>query len=204
LPFPSVTLVAGDIGTGKTTFCNQFLCEGARSGERGMFFAIFGGPTEWTHKFTSTYEFVRPDYFEERIRYVDLGEAVEDASVAGDVLRPMENALDGFKPRRVAIDNSIVLEDVLKDDYRRFLLKLSALLKSKGVAALITGEACKDTPYPSRAAHVADGVILLHNTEVNLVRRRSLEIVKMSGTSHLSGKHAVDISTRGLTVYPGL
>jgi circadian clock protein KaiC len=104
----------------------------------------------------------------------------------------------------VAIDNSIVLEDVLKDDYRRFLLKLSALLKSKGVAALITGEACEDTPYPSRAAHVADGVILLHNTEVNLVRRRSLEIVKMSGTSHLSGKHAVDISTRGLTVYPGL
>jgi hypothetical protein len=138
--------VAGDIGMGKTTFCNQFPCECARSGERGVFFAIFGGHPEWAHKFISTYEFIRPEYLEEMIQYVDLGEAVEEASVAGDVLRPMEDALDGFKPRMVAIDNSTVLEDVLKDDYRRFLLKLSALLKSKNVAALITGEACRILP----------------------------------------------------------
>jgi len=51
---------------------------------------------------------------------------------------------------------------------------------------------------------VADGIILLKNEEINLTRRRSIEILKMRGTSHHLGKQAVDISTKGMTIYPGL
>jgi KaiC/GvpD/RAD55 family RecA-like ATPase len=51
---------------------------------------------------------------------------------------------------------------------------------------------------------VADGIILLQNEEMKFTRRRSLEVIKMSGTSHNIGKHAVDISAKGLMVYPGL
>jgi hypothetical protein len=46
LPFPSITLAVEDTGKSKTTFCNQVLCEGARSGGRGIFFVIFGGLPE--------------------------------------------------------------------------------------------------------------------------------------------------------------
>ena len=34
-PFPSVILVAGPAGTGKTTFALKYLCEGAKKGEQG-------------------------------------------------------------------------------------------------------------------------------------------------------------------------
>jgi len=33
---PSITLVAGNVGTGKTTFFNQFLCKGASERSRGF------------------------------------------------------------------------------------------------------------------------------------------------------------------------
>jgi KaiC/GvpD/RAD55 family RecA-like ATPase len=44
----------------------------------------------------------------------------------------------------------------------------------------------------------------LTHVEINLARRRSLEVLKMCGTSHHLGKHAVDISVKGFVVYPGL
>jgi len=44
LPVPSLILVAGDAGAGKTTFCTQFLCKGADLGEPGLYFLTFGGP----------------------------------------------------------------------------------------------------------------------------------------------------------------
>jgi KaiC/GvpD/RAD55 family RecA-like ATPase len=53
-------------------------------------------------------------------------------------------------------------------------------------------------------AQVADGVILIQNAEVGMVRKRSIEVLKMSGTAHHLGRYAVDISAKGLTVYPGL
>jgi KaiC/GvpD/RAD55 family RecA-like ATPase len=104
----------------------------------------------------------------------------------------------------VVLSNPIELQEILKDDYQRFLLKLARVIKNINAVCLITGETGPGYPYPADIAHIADGIILLHNTEVNFVRRRSLEILKMAGTSHTSGKHALDISAKGLTVYPGL
>jgi len=43
LPKPSLILLAGDAGAGKTTFCTQFLCKGADLGERGLYLLTFGG-----------------------------------------------------------------------------------------------------------------------------------------------------------------
>ena len=63
---------------------------------------------------------------------------------------------------------------------------------------------CQELHIPSQIAQVADGIILLQNEEINFTRRRSIEILKMCGTSHHLGKHAVDISAKGLVIYPGL
>jgi len=47
LPFPSVVLVAGSAGTGKTTFSLQFLFAGAEKDEQGLFFTTLSEPTHW-------------------------------------------------------------------------------------------------------------------------------------------------------------
>ncbi|MDD4161516.1 MAG: ATPase domain-containing protein [Methanothrix sp.] len=204
LPRPSLTLLAGNAGAGKTTFCTQFLCKGADLGERGLYLLTFGGPPDLLINYASSYEFVKSTYFGKEICYLELEEMVEKACRLQDFLNILEKDIDTFQPTRIVIENLSILEDVLKDDYWRFLLKLSHLIKAKRMVALVAEDAQPEAPYPAHIAQIADGIILLQNEEINFARRRSIEIVKMCGTSHHLGKHAVDISVKGLIVYPGL
>ena len=204
LPIPSITLVAGEAGTGKTTFCNQFLCKGAENEQPGLYLMIFGGSPSLVFKYASTYEFVKEDYFCKEIQYLDLGDAAENTRRAKDVLDVILSEITRFQSKRVVMCNPFELKEILKHDYRRFLLKFAKMIKESNVASLITCETAPGSPYPVDLAHIADGIILLNNIEVNFMRRRSVEILKMAGTSHVSGKHALDISAKGLTVYPGL
>jgi circadian clock protein KaiC len=204
LPRPSLTLLAGNAGAGKTTFCTQFLCKGADLGERGLYLLTFGGPPDLLINYATSYEFVKSTYFGKEICYLELEEMVEKACRLQDFLNILEKDIDTFQPTRIVIENLSVLEDVLKDDYWRFLLKLSHLIKAKRMVALVAEDAQPEAPYPAHIAQIADGIILLQNEEINFARRRSIEIVKMCGTSHHLGKHAVDISVKGLIVYPGL
>lgn len=204
LPVPSIILVAGEAGTGKTTFCTQFLCKGAERKEPGLYFTISGGPPGLVFKFASTYEFVKEDYFCREIHYIDLVDAVDNLKGTLDLLDMIQSKITEFQSKRVVMCNPSELQEILKGGYRRFLLKLARMIKDNNAVSLITGEAGPGYPYPADIAHIADGIILLHNTEVNFVRRRSIEILKMAGTPHMSGKHALDISAKGLTVYPGL
>ncbi|MCX6676685.1 MAG: hypothetical protein NTU95_01905 [Methanothrix sp.] len=204
LPRPSLTLLAGDAGAGKTTFCTQFLCKGADLGEHCLYLLTFGGPPDLLFNYASSYEFVKSAYFGNEICYLGLEEMVEKSCRSKGFLDILEKEIDTFQPARVVIENLSILEDVLKDEYRRFLLKLSHMIKEKAVVALVAEDAQPGTPYPAHIAQVADGIILLQNEEINFARRRSIEIVKMCGTDHHLGKHAVDISVKGLVVYPGL
>jgi KaiC/GvpD/RAD55 family RecA-like ATPase len=66
----------------------------------------------------------------------------------------------------------------------------------QGLDTMIKG----DLPKPSLTLLSGKAVA----DEMNFSRRRPPEVVKMSGTSHHIAKHAVDISAKGLIVYPGL
>lgn len=202
-PVPSLILVAGDAGAGKTTLCTQFLCQGAKLGEPGLCFLTFGEPSEWVLDFISTFDFVDKRYFGNKISYVELEDLVE-VGPGEHILQEILREIERFKARRIVFENISLLKDVLKHNYRRFLCKLSNLVKEREIVALVTGDTFFGEPYPAEVAQIADGIILLQNTEVNSLRRRSIEVLKMCGTSHHLGKYAVDISARGLTVYPGL
>jgi circadian clock protein KaiC len=202
LPVPSLTLVAGDVGSGKTTLCTQFLCKGAEVGERGIYFMTSGGPKEWAFKFISTYDFVEECYFDDDIKFIEL--KTEEAGGVDDMLEVIRSEMEDVHPRRIAVDSLFIVDSALKKDCRHFVMKLSSLVKEHGAVALVTAESLPGAPYPVKVAQVVDGVILLQNTEVDMVRKRTIEVLKMSGTAHHLGQYAVDISARGLTVYPGL
>jgi circadian clock protein KaiC len=204
LPIPSLTLLAGNAGAGKTTFCTQFLCKGADLGEHGLYLLTFGGPPDMLFNYASSYEFAKRTYFGKEICYLELEEMAEKECRSKDFLESLEREIDKFGPARIVIENLSVMEEVLKDDHWRFLLKLSHLIKTKNVVALLAEDADPGGLYPVHIAQFADGIILLHNEEINFARRRSIEIVKMCCTSHQLGKHAVDISVKGIVVYPGL
>jgi KaiC/GvpD/RAD55 family RecA-like ATPase len=50
-----------------------------------------------------------------------------------------------------------------------------------------------------------DGILVLsYEIAPEGGRRKYLEILKMRGTNHMTGKHLVDISTKGFAAQPGL
>jgi len=51
---------------------------------------------------------------------------------------------------------------------------------------------------------MVDGIIVLSYPEEEKVRRKYLEVLKMRGTKHITGRQLVDISSEGFSVQPGL
>jgi circadian clock protein KaiC len=194
-PFPSVILVSGTAGTGKTTFALRFLCEGALRGEQGLYFTTLSEPTQWMMRFSSQFEFMRPEYFDNEIVYEDLGDYLR----AGDpakLLDAIEKRIAEVVPQRIVIDPITVVGEMFKEDYRQFLFDLTNRLKNWNATTVVTGEVRPGELYPPEISYAADGIVLLHLAEELGARRKYLEVLKMRGTNHITGKHSIDISRK--------
>ncbi len=201
-PFPSTILLAGHPGTGKTTFALQFLFEGAKRGEQGLYFTTFSEPTQWMLRFTSRYTFVNKDYLGKEIKYLDLSTIIKRQP--HKLLDFIEDKIAEIMPQRIVIDPISVVGNLLNLNYREFLYDLSASLKNWQAVTILTGESRPAEEYPLDIAYTADGVIMLYNIEYEDGRRKFLEILKMRGSDHTTGKHAVDLSKNGFSVQAGL
>ena len=206
-PFPSTILLAGDSGCGKTTFCLQFLFEGAKRGEKGLYLTTLSEPTNWMLRFTSRFNFVNKESIGSDIIYFDLGPYLKSKYPPEDrdemIKRVIEEKIIELMPQRIVIDPITAMGGILKDSYREFLFDLSQSLKNWQAVTLMTGESTFDQPYPMEPAYTADGIIILYNIEHQDGRRRYAEILKMRGTDHITGKHIIDISSDGVSIQVG-
>ena len=77
-PFPSVVLVSGPAGTGKTTFALKYLCEGAKKGEQGLYFTTLSEPTQWMLRFATQFAYVNKKHFGKQIIFCDMGSIIRN------------------------------------------------------------------------------------------------------------------------------
>lgn len=194
-PFPSVILVSGSAGTGKTTLSLRFLCEGAKHGEKGLFFTTLSEPTHWMLRFASQFEFMRPEYFNDDIVYVDLGDLLRSGD-SSRLIDTIEDHIAKVIPQRIVFDPISVVGDMFKGDYRSFLFDLTNRLRHWNAVTLLTGEVKPGELYPPEISYAVDGIILLLLSEEFGERRKYLEVLKMRGTAHSTGKHSIDISRK--------
>lgn len=192
-PFPSVIMVSGGAGTGKTTFTLKFLAEGAKNGEQGLFFTTLSEPTQWMLRYASQFNFVNPDYFGDKIVYADLGALIREAEPA-ELLNVIEEKIAEVLPQRIVIDPISVIGGMLKGNYRAFLFDMANRLKNWNATTVVTGEVNPGELYPTELAYAVDGIILLLMAEEEGARRKYLEVLKMRGTNHMTGKQSIDIN----------
>jgi circadian clock protein KaiC len=193
-PFPSVILVTGSAGTGKTTFAQKFLFSGAKMGQPGLYFTTLSEPTQWMLRYSTKFGFMNPSYFGKEIIYHDLGGMIRDAGPE-DILSAIDEGIAKYMPTRVVIDPITVVGTMLRKGYRTFLFDLVNRLKNWQATTILTGEVKPGEMYPSEVAYAVDGVILLMMSEEADARRKYLEVLKMRGTDHLTGKQSIDITT---------
>jgi circadian clock protein KaiC len=194
-PFPSVILVAGSAGAGKTTFAQRFLFTGAEKGEQCLFFSTLSEPAQWMLRYASQFDFIKPEYYGKSVIYEDLGTLLRNCT-RDQLLDYIDQKVAEVMPQRIVIDPITVVGTMLKDDYRLFAFELTTRLKNWQATTLLTGEVSPGEIYPAEMSYAVDGVILLMLSDEGDARRKYIEVLKMRGTNHLTGRQSVDITRK--------
>ena len=216
-PNGSTVLLTGCSGSGKTTLCMQYLFEGARNGERGVFFTI----TEPLFKLTKNLEgfsFYDKKLIESgMVNVIDLRiiserlgldaekYTVEDAGALLDILKDIANELD---VKRLVIDSITALCYRLqsREMIRDFIFKLGTSLAVMNCTTMLTSEVPPQTYKFSQyeiEEFISDGIIFVGDIDRRGDLIRTLQIVKMRGTAHSRTKFVMSISAeRGIELIP--
>lgn len=200
-PESSVIYVAGEAGTGKTTFAAQFLFHGAKKGEKGLYVTGISEAVSSIKRFMSNYSFYDEKVITDGIlKFWDLANVITpDFPERG--LKNIDAVVRDAQPKRVVIDPlpaSYLFNSVL--DYRRFLYKLFGTLKNLNTTVLAVGEKSSASGIES---YMADSVIhlSLKPLENPLQYRNLLQVKKMRGTSHTKELLALETTEDGLRIF---
>ncbi len=205
-------LLEGTPGTGKTTLALQFLLDGARAGERGLYVTLSETAEElravaaahgWSLDGIELFELVNEDGLEPESEQsilhpseIELGETVQ--SIIGRVRE--------LKPTRVVFDSLSELRLLAQSPlrYRRQILALKHFFALCKCTVLLLDDRTAD-PGDLHLHSIAHGVITLELKAQEFgPERRRLQVVKMRGIKFRGGYHDFTLQTGGLHVYPRL
>ncbi len=206
-------LIEGNPGAGKTTLALQFLMEGARQGETGLYISLAESESELRHVADSHgFDLTRIELC--KISPPELAGAegeqytvFQPAEVEiADVLETMLSRVREVEPSRVAIDSMSELRMLARDSlrYRRQVLALKQFFEGRDCTTLLLDERFGQN-QESQVQTIAHGVISLEVLPRNYgTTRRRLEVLKVRATSFREGHHDYVIERGGLQVFPRL
>lgn len=214
LPKGRLSLVAGTAGSGKTIFSAQFLAAGIEVGEPGVFVTFEERPESIRRNLRSFGWDIAGWEAEGKWTFVD-GSArfEEDTTMLGDfdlspLIARVRHAVEQTGAKRVSIDSvgALVAQFEASAPTRRAMFHLAAAVEEMGVTTVMTGERPEDYGAVAQFGFeefVSDNVIILRNTLESEKRRRTLEVLKIRGGSHLKGEHLFTLLPKhGIAVVP--
>jgi circadian clock protein KaiC len=213
LPKNRLHLIEGSPGTGKTTLGLQFLLEGQRLGEEGLYVTLSETREELLAVASSH-------------GWSLDGLAIQDLTESGDsltdnsrytVFHPSEVELDEttrailkeverINPVRVVFDSLSEMRMLANDSlrFRRQVLALKQYFLTRNCTVLLLDDRTSQAPG-RQLESVAHGVLNLDYVPVEYGRQRhAMRVVKMRGVSFQSGYHDFNIETGGILVFPRL
>ncbi len=198
LPKGSLVLLAGGSGTGKTTFGLEFLVQGVRRGEKGVYISLEES-TEKVEKQLEIFGWPIERLEEERMLLI-IKPGLYDFSKLKEIA---QDTLVNFGAKRVVIDSVSLLDLYFKDDFtvRRALLELENMLHQIDCTTIIIAETSKreaDGNFQFGVEEfISDGVIQLYLTPEKGEFRRGIAVKKMRLTNHSLKIHPIKIGLKG-------
>jgi circadian clock protein KaiC len=212
-PKDHVYLLQGDPGAGKTTLSLQFLLEGARTGESGLYITLSETKKEleavarshgWSLDSIQVYEqLVREETLrEEEDTTIFHPSEIELGQTVASILEEVERV----KPSRVVLDSlsEIRLLSQSVHRYRRQILALKQYFSNRGTTALFLDDRTSEN-NDLQLHSVPHGVLVLERrAPLYGAPKRRLEVVKLRGVGFRGGYHDFTIRRGGLEVFPRL
>jgi circadian clock protein KaiC len=203
IPVGSVTVVAGEPGSGKTVFTLQALFHHARQRKKCLYFTTLSEPPLKVIRYMQLFSFFDASLIEDRIVFADLGSTLR-RSGADEALAQMIQRVESEGPDLVAIDSFKAIRDVLPSagHMRIFVYDLAVSMAAWGATTLLVGEYASEDIGVSPEFAVADGIVRLTTERQELTTARQVEVLKLRGADYVTGRHFFELGADGLTFYP--
>lgn len=228
IPKGSPVVIAGGAGSGKTIFCLQMLAHQASQGKKCYYMSFeenedrliehmrdFGWDPE---KLINSGNLKIKRFLTSEIYYYD-----KDKNLGGEIQAMMTKDVDpllmeleplavteaaGFKPDFIVIDSLTAISSTFlgkEQSYRFYIERLFRFFERVGSTNFLITET-KQIPEVFSPTGVeeflADGVIVFYNIRRENIRESAIEVLKMRGESHEKKIVAMQITDKGITVYP--
>jgi KaiC/GvpD/RAD55 family RecA-like ATPase len=206
IPDHNHVVVCGGPGTGKTLFGMEFLYNGAKIDERGLFISLEEIPEMIINNTLAAFP-----------EWNDLDELIDKKKIT--VIKPDKYDFANFSDilqayvtqhgvKRVVIDSATILKLSFEKEleFRKKLVDFLSFVRRLDCTTILTAELSMPLRGKMRYTleqFVADGVIVLYNLEKGERRVRALEIIKMRGTDHSRDLVPFKFTSSGIEVYVG-
>ena len=207
VPERSLMVAIGSAGTGKTTFGLQFLNQGLKEGENGVYITL----EESFERIVSTAdekgwgfrEYVDND----RLAVVDI-DPIEMSNSLDSIQNDFPDLIEEFGADRLVLDSVSLLEMMYESapQRRSQVFGFARALKEAGITILLTSEADRNHAYASRygiVEYLADAVFVLRYVRPSDFRetRLAIEIQKIRDANHSRETKPYDLTDDGINVY---
>jgi circadian clock protein KaiC len=203
IPTRSVTVVAGEPGSGKTVLTLQALFHNARQGRKCLYFTTLSEPSLKIIRYMQLFSFFDASLLEDRIVFVDLGSALRNGGLEKTLMQMIQR-VESEMPDLVAVDSFKAIHDLLSDDRdgRAFVYDVAVGMAAWGTTTLLVGEYTAEDIGGAPEFAIADGIVRLTNERQELTTARQFEVLKLRGANYVTGRHFFEMSAAGLTFYP--
>lgn len=215
LPARRLYLLEGAPGSGKTTLALQFLREGARRGEKGLYITL-SETREELEVVAASHGWSLDDFdvFEFSAASEVLGEGSEQSILhpwemeLGETIRLIQNEVERVQPTRVVFDSLSEMRLLAQDSlrYRRQVLALKQFFVGRNTTVILVDDMTgNETGRDAHLHSLCHGVITLERLTLDFgAARRRLQIQKLRGVDFIAGYHDFTIRKGGLEIYPRL
>ncbi len=213
LPIGRTTLVSGTSGTGKTLFAIQFLYLGiTHFDEPGVFVTFEEAPADIIKNAYSFGWNLQSLIEQGKLFILDASPDPDGQEVIGNfdlsaLIERIQYAIRKYKAKRVSIDSvtAVFQQYDAASVVRREIFRLVARLKQVGATTIMTTERVEEYGQVARFGveeFVSDNVVIVRNVLEGERRRRTIEILKLRGTTHMKGEYPFTMTSQGINIFP--
>jgi circadian clock protein KaiC len=205
LPANALNMIIGLPGSGKTILAEQFMFHNASAERPGVYLSTVSEPLDKILRYGQGLDFFDPETIGTSVFFDDLGRVLNDRGL-DDLPMHVRALITERRPGVIVIDSFKALSAYAATPqvFRGFLHELAGILTAVATTTFWVGEYGRDDVATAPEFAVADAIVSLTTRREAERAIRHLEILKLRGSSFMSGEHAYRIGRDGLRVFPRL